>query len=150
MCNKHSKGQLWKISQVLTIGVNNRSHVVYEKVDSFQNNISPLFHEKTDHFSRKKKDGTIKKRPFCSKDYAQSLGTVRWTLAPSNVEIIDSFTFLKMVNFSQKKSFFSRTTLLIELKLSVQMRETILEKWIPKKSSIKYSFFQRKMPPASS
>ena len=37
--------------------------------------------------------------PFCSKEYAESLGTVRWTLAPSNVEILDSFYFLKMVNF---------------------------------------------------
>ena len=30
-----SKSQLWKISQVLTIGVNNKSRVVYEKMDNF-------------------------------------------------------------------------------------------------------------------
>ena len=62
---------------MLTIGVNNRSHVVYEKVDSFQNNNSPLFHEKIDRFSRKKKGGTIKMTPFGNKEYAESIGTVR-------------------------------------------------------------------------
>ena len=65
--------------------------------------------------------------PFCSKEYEESIGTVRWSLAPSNVEIIDSIYFFKNGQFLTKKSFFSRTTVLIELKTSVQMRETILE-----------------------
>ena len=39
------------------------------------------------------KDGTIKMTLFCSKEYEESIGTVRWSLAPSNVEIIDSIYF---------------------------------------------------------
>ena len=42
-----------------------------------------------DHFSRNKKDGTLKITPFYCKERAESIGTVRWTLATSNVEIID-------------------------------------------------------------
>ena len=69
----------------------------------------------------------MKRSPFRSKKYAESIGTVRWTLAPSNVEKIDSIYFL------QKGRFFSKTAGSIELKVDVQMRETILEKWSLKK-----------------
>ena len=37
--------------------------------------------------------------PFGNKEYEESIGTVRWSLAPSNVEIIDSIYFFKKVNF---------------------------------------------------
>ena len=44
--------------------------------------------------------------PFGNKEYEESIGTVRWSLAPSNVEIIDSIYFFKMVNFFLKKVIF--------------------------------------------
>ena len=114
-------------------------------MDIFQNHFLSFFHEKIDHFSRNKKDGTIKTRAFCRKEYAESIGTVRWMLAPSNVEIIDSIYIFQIGQFL--KSFYSKTAGPIELKIGVQMRETILEKWFLKRGgSIKYSFFQRKMP----
>ena len=53
--------------------------------------------------------------PFGNKEYEESIGTVRWSLAPSNVEIIDSIYFFKKVNFLKKKTFFSKTTRPIEL-----------------------------------
>ena len=68
-------------------------------------------------------------------------------LAPSNVEIIDSIYIFQIGHFLPKKSIYSKTAGPIELKIGVQMRETILEKWILKRGgSIKYSFFQKKMP----
>ena len=66
-----------------------------------------FFMKKMDHTSRNKKDGTIKITPFCSKECAESIGTVRLTLATSNVEIIDPIYIFKMVDF-QQKSHFSR------------------------------------------
>ena len=41
----------------------------------------------------------MKITPFCSKEYAESIGTVRWTLTPSNLEIIDSIYFVKNGQF---------------------------------------------------
>ena len=38
---------------------------------------TPLFHLKSDHFSRNKKDGIIKRSPFLSKEYAEAISTVR-------------------------------------------------------------------------
>ena len=58
-----------------------------------------------DHFSRNKKDGTIKITPFCSKECAESTGTVRWTLAPPNVEIIDSIYIFQIGQFLTKVIF---------------------------------------------
>ena len=44
--------------------------------------------------------------PFCSKEYEESIGTVRSLLAPSNVEIIDSIYFFKNGQFLTKKVIF--------------------------------------------
>ena len=76
-----------------------------------------LFHEKFDHTSRNEKDGTMKITPFCSKECAESIGTVRWTLATSNVEIIDPIYIFQNCQFSTKKSFFLETVRPIELKI---------------------------------
>ena len=38
--------------------------------------------------------------------YAESIGTVRWMLAPSNVEIIDSIYIFQIGHFLTKKVFF--------------------------------------------
>ena len=65
-----------------------------------------LFHEKMDHFSRNKKDGILKITPFCSKECAESIGTVRWTLATSNVEIIDPIYIFQNGRFLAKKVIF--------------------------------------------
>ena len=57
-----------------------------------------------------------------------------------------------MVNFHQIKSIFSKTAGLIELKIGVQMRETILETWILKKGGpYEIHFFKEKcqVPPHS-
>ena len=87
----------------------------------------------------------MKITPFCRKEYAESIGTVRWTLTPSNVEIIDSIYFVKNGQFLTKKSFFSKPAGPIELKIGVRMRETILEKWILKKGGpYKVHFFKEK------
>ena len=59
-----------------------------------------------DYISRNKKDGTIKITPFCSKECAESIGTVRWTLVTSNVEIIDPIYFFQNGRFSAKKVIF--------------------------------------------
>ena len=72
-------------------------------MDNFWNTFLSLFQEKNDRFSRKKKDGTIKISPFCSKEYAESIGTVRWKLTSSNVEIIDSIYFFKNGQFLPNK-----------------------------------------------
>ena len=72
-----------------------------------------------DHFSRNKKDGILKITPFCSKECAESIGTVRWTLATSNVEIIDPINIFQNGRFSAKKAFFSKTAGPIELKIAV-------------------------------
>ena len=64
-----------------------------------------FFLEKIDHFSRNKKDGTIKITAFCRKEYAESYGTVRWMLAPSNAEIIDSIYIFQIGQFLTKKVF---------------------------------------------
>ena len=66
----------------------------------------PLFHNKIDHFSRNKKDGTIKITPFSIKESAESIGTVRWTLATSNVEIIDPIYIFQNGRFLAKKVIF--------------------------------------------
>ena len=65
-----------------------------------------LFHEKFDHTSRNEKDGTIKITLFCSEECAESIGTVRWTLATSNVEIIDPIYIFQNCQFSTKKVIF--------------------------------------------
>ena len=57
-------------------------------------------------FSSNEKDGTIKITPFCSKECAESIGTVRWTLATSNVEIIDPIYIFQNCQFSTKKVIF--------------------------------------------
>ena len=44
--------------------------------------------------------------PFCSKEYEESIGTVRWSLAPSNVEIIESIYFFKNGQFLTQKVIF--------------------------------------------
>ena len=72
-----------------------------------------------DHFSRNKKDGILKITPFCSKECAESIGTVRWTLATSNVEIIDPINIFQNGRFLAKKAFFSKTAGPIELKIGV-------------------------------
>ena len=72
-----------------------------------------------DHFSRNKKDGTVKITPFCSKECAESIGTVRWTLATSNVEVIDPIYIFQKGRNLAKKSFFSKTVGPIELKNGV-------------------------------
>ena len=74
-----------------------------------------------DHFSRNKKDGTLKITPFCSKECAESIGTVRWTLATSNVKIIDPIHIFQIGRFLAKKviNFFSKTAGPIELKIGV-------------------------------
>ena len=59
-----------------------------------------------DHFSRNKKDGILKITPFCSKQCAESIGTVRWTLATSNVEIIDPINIFQNGRFLAKKVIF--------------------------------------------
>ena len=87
----------------------------------------------------------MKITPFCSKEYAELIGTLRWTLTPSNVEIIDSIYFVKNGQFLTKKSFFSKTDGPIELKIGVQMRKMILEKWILKKGGpYNIHFFKEK------
>ena len=48
----------------------------------------------------------MKRSPFCSKEYAESICTVRWTLTLSNVEIIDSIYFVKNGQFLPKKIIF--------------------------------------------
>ena len=55
-----------------------------------------------------------------------------------------------MVNFYQIKSIFSKTAALIELKIGVQMRKTILEKWILKKGVHMRFIFSKKKPSPSS
>ena len=72
-----------------------------------------------DHFSRNKKVETLKITPFCSKECAESIGTVRWTLATSNVEIIDPINIFQNGRFLAKRSFFSKTAGPIELKIGV-------------------------------
>ena len=73
-----------------------------------------------DHFSRNKKDETLKITPFCSKECAESIGTVRWTLATSNVKIIDPIhIFSNWSILSKKGHFFSKTVGPIELKIGV-------------------------------
>ena len=59
-----------------------------------------------DHFSRNKKDETLKITPFCSKECAESIGTVRWTLATSNVKIIDPIYIFQNGRFLAKKVIF--------------------------------------------
>ena len=59
-----------------------------------------------DHFSRNKKDGILEITPFCSKECAESIGTVRWTLATSNVEIIDPINIFQNGRFLAKKVIF--------------------------------------------
>ena len=59
-----------------------------------------------DHFSRNKKEETIKVTPFCSEECAESIGTVRWTLATSNVEIIDPIYIFQNGRFLPKKVIF--------------------------------------------
>ena len=73
-----------------------------------------------DHFSRNKKDETLKITPFCSKECAESIGTVRWTLATSNVKIIDPIHIFQIGRVLAKKGhFFSKTAGPIELKIGV-------------------------------
>ena len=50
-------------------------------------------------FQEIKKDGTLKITPFYSKERAESIGTVRWTLATSNVEIIDPINIFQNGDF---------------------------------------------------
>ena len=64
-----------------------------------------------DHFSRNEKDETLKITPFCSKECAESIGTVRWTLATSNVKIIDPIHIFQIGRFLAKKVIFSRKRL---------------------------------------
>ena len=64
-----------------------------------------------DHFPRNKKDGTLKITPFYSEECAESIGTVRWTLATSNVEIIDPINIFQNGRFLAKKGHFSRKRL---------------------------------------
>ena len=59
-----------------------------------------------DHFSRNKKDETLKITPFCSKECAESIGTVRWTLATSNIKIIDPIHIFQNGRFLAKKVIF--------------------------------------------
>ena len=107
----------------------------------------PLFHEKMDHFSRNEKDETLKITPFCSKECAESIGTVRWTLATSNVEIIDP------INIFQNGRFLAKKVIFLENGWSdraqnwcVDARDDFGKMNFEKGRSIKYSFFQRKLP----
>ena len=75
----------------------------------------------------------MKRSPSCSKEYAESIGTVRWTLEPSNVEISDSIYIFQKGQFLTKMSFFSKRMVRSSSEFGVQMRETVLEKWISKK-----------------
>ena len=57
-------------------------------------------------FQEIKKDGILKITPFCSKECAESIGTVRWTLATSNVKIIDPIYIFQNGRFLAKKVIF--------------------------------------------
>ena len=101
-----------------------------------------------DHFSRNKKEETIKVTPFCSEECAVSIGTVRWTLATSNVEIIDSIYFFKNGQFFNKKVIFLENEWPDRAQnWCADARDDFGKMNFEKGGSILYSFFQRKMPP---
>ena len=96
-----------------------------------------------DHFSRNKKDETLKITPFCSKECAESIGTVRWTLATSNVEIIDP------INIFQNGRFLAKKVIFLENGWSdraqnwcVDARDDFGKMNFEKGGSIKHSFFK--------
>ena len=106
-----------------------------------------IFMKKWIIFQEIKKDGTLKITPFCSKERAESIGTVRWTLATSNVEIIDP------INIFQNGRFLAKKVIFLENGWSdraqnwcVDARDDFGKMNFEKGGSIKYSFFQRKLP----
>ena len=118
-----------------------------------------FFHEKMDHFSRNKKDGILKITPFCSKECAESIGTeisfflyllssiYPWTLATSNVKIIDPIYIFQNGRFLAKKVIFLENGWSDRAQnWCVDARDDFGKMNFEKGGSIKYSFFQRKLP----